>query len=149
MANKSYMRKKEWRLFDQMIALKVSYPSSMCEIKHGTLWWFSKGVRPTPLSKEYSVLMTYRIGSLPKIRVFGDELQNLDAEDFPHKYLIDPNNQWVEICLYRYAFEFSRYKLLANTVIPWIVEWLFYYEIWLTTGEWLGGGEHPQSGKRR
>ena len=62
---------------------------------------------------------------------------------------IDPNNQWVEICLYRYAFEFSRYKLLANTVIPWIVEWLFYYEIWLTTGEWLGGGEHPQSEKRR
>ena len=143
------MREKEWRLFDQMIALKASYPSAMCEIKNGTLWWFSKEVRPTPLSKEYSVLMTYQPGSRPKIRVFGDELQSLDAKDFPHKYSIDPDKQIVEICLYRYAHEFSKYKLLANTVVPWIIEWLFYYEIWLTTGEWLGGGEHPQGNQHK
>lgn len=58
-------------------------------------------------------------------------------------------SRYILVNRYRYAFEFSRYKLLANTVIPWIVEWLFYYEIRLTTGEWLGGGEHPQSEKRR
>jgi len=22
--------------------------------------------------------------------------------------------------------------------------WLFYYEIWLATGEWCGGGVHPE-----
>ncbi len=32
---------------------------------------------------------------------------------------------------------------IATTVIPWLLEWLVYYEAWQATGEWLGGGEHP------
>ena len=23
---------------------------------------------------------------------------------------------------------------------------VIYYELWLATGEWLGGGEHPENG---
>ena len=42
---------------------------------------------------------------------------------------------------FRYS-EFNSSKLIANTIIPWTVEWLYYYELWLATGEWLGGGEH-------
>lgn len=30
--------------------------------------------------------------------------------------------------------------LIANTIVPWTSEWLFYYEIWLATGQWHGGG---------
>jgi hypothetical protein len=33
---------------------------------------------------------------------------------------------------------------LAMTVIPWISEWLYFYELWLVTGEWLGGGTHAE-----
>lgn len=36
---------------------------------------------------------------------------------------------------------------IANTIIPWTIEWLYYYELWLATGEWLGGGDHPEIGK--
>jgi hypothetical protein len=32
---------------------------------------------------------------------------------------------------------------LANTVLPWTTEWLYYYEIWLVPGEWTGGGDWP------
>jgi hypothetical protein len=32
---------------------------------------------------------------------------------------------------------------LADTILPWAVEWLAYYEIWLATGVWYGGGEWP------
>ena len=33
---------------------------------------------------------------------------------------------------------------IADTIIPWTSEWLFFYELWLATGgEWLGEGEHP------
>jgi hypothetical protein len=34
--------------------------------------------------------------------------------------------------------------LYTETIVPWISEWLMYYELWLSTGEWLGGGIHPQ-----
>lgn len=29
---------------------------------------------------------------------------------------------------------------VADTIVPWTVEWLACYEAWLATGEWLGGG---------
>jgi hypothetical protein len=35
----------------------------------------------------------------------------------------------------------SRFKFLAETVVPWIYSWLYFYERWLETGDWLG----PQS----
>ena len=33
-------------------------------------------------------------------------------------------------------------KMIAKTIIPWTSEWLFHYEIWVTTGTWHGGGIH-------
>ena len=35
---------------------------------------------------------------------------------------------------------------IADTIVPWACEWLLHYEIWLATGEWHGGGEHPSAG---
>jgi hypothetical protein len=34
---------------------------------------------------------------------------------------------------------------LANTILPWACLWLFYFEDWLITSQWKGGGEHPAS----
>lgn len=34
--------------------------------------------------------------------------------------------------------------LLAESVLPWTAEWLFYYEMWHVTGEW-GGPEAPHA----
>jgi hypothetical protein len=33
--------------------------------------------------------------------------------------------------------------LIADSTVPWSVEWLIYYEIWKATGDWHGGGELP------
>lgn len=32
---------------------------------------------------------------------------------------------------------------LSDTYIAWTAEWLGYFEDWLATGEWAGGGRHP------
>jgi hypothetical protein len=37
--------------------------------------------------------------------------------------------------------------MIANTIVPWSVLWLFYFEDWLCTGEWSGGGVHPEQGR--
>lgn len=143
MGNKDYTPKKNIRLFDQMMTLRATYPSASCELHNGTLFWFGK-VMPTPLSREYNVALTYNGLQAPKVWVIGEELQKTDDPNFPHKYEVDSQNKMVQICLYRYR-EFTREKFLANTIIPWTVEWLFFYEIWLATGTWCGGGEHPVS----
>ena len=32
---------------------------------------------------------------------------------------------------------------ISQTTVKWISEWLYFYEIWSMTGNWLGGGRHP------
>lgn len=38
-----------------------------------------------------------------------------------------------------------RKDLISDTIIPWVADWLLYYELWLATGEWLGGGHGSPS----
>jgi hypothetical protein len=37
---------------------------------------------------------------------------------------------------------------LDQTVVPWAILWLFYFEEWLTSNEWKGGGMHPDAQRR-
>lgn len=148
MANKErYFKSSPISLIQQKVALCSAYKSASCHIdkKKNQLFWSGK-IKPTALSKEYSSILVYHPGESPKVWVVGDELEKLDDPNFPHKYNIDAKNKMVRICLYRHS-EFNSSKLLANTIIPWTVEWLYFYELWLATGEWLGGGEHPDAGK--
>ena len=143
---RDYFNKSKLSLIQQKTALLSNYKDSKCDIdvKKQQLIW-SGQIKPTALSREYKVILFYKVGKSPKVWVVGENLEKLDAEDFPHKFYIDFKNKMVRICLYRYS-EFNSTKVLANTIIPWTVEWLYFYELWLATGEWLGGGEHPQNG---
>ena len=50
------------------------------------------------------------------------------------------------MCLFRPGkYEWTFDTLVSKSIIPWAVEWLYYYEVWLATNEWCGGGEHPNS----
>lgn len=146
--NKRYPKAKKITLAQQMFALQADYPDGKCGIeKHKKLVWGGK-VRPTPISQEYPVLMTWEQGRSPRVWVVGDNLQKMDDPEFPHKFHINEEKRMVRLCLYRYQ-EFNSSKLLSRTIIPWTVEWLYFYEIWLATGEWCGGGEHPAEGERK
>lgn len=141
MVRNHYFKSKKHSLAHQKAALCKSFPHSTCIISKGKLIWKAI-VKPTHLSREYNLKMCYSVSSCPDVYVFGDELKKLDDKNFPHNYGVDVENRRVKICLYRYR-EFSSKNLLSDTIIPWAIEWLYYYEIWLATGEWHGGGERP------
>lgn len=68
-------------------------------------------------------------------------LTNDSLEDgrtkLPHVY----SHEEQRLCLYSpNKAEWTREKLISSTIIPWAVEWLQYYELWLPNGKWLGGG---------
>lgn len=149
MGNKrKYPKAKKIALAQQMVALQAAYPDGKCGIeKHKKLVWGGK-IRPTAISQEYHVILTWELGWSPRVWVVGDNLQKLEEADFPHKFHIDKEKKMVRLCLYRYQ-EFNSSKYLSRTIIPWTIEWLYFYEIWLATGEWCGGGEHPPEGERK
>ena len=138
----NYCKQKIFSIVEQRVALIKAYPESSILIENRKkLVWYGL-ISPTAISKKYKVIIIYELNKSPEVYVIGDELEKLDAADFPHNYNIDKKNKMVKICIYRYR-EFSSSKILADTIVPWTVEWLYFYENWLATGKWLGGGAHP------
>jgi hypothetical protein len=120
----------------QLVALKQLYPSGNGFIAQSQLVWRSL-LTPSPLSQTYEVDVRYKLGESPKVYVLNPRLQERNGEKAPH---IFPGGY---LCLYypkHKEWEPSMY--LSNTIVPWTVEWLLHYEIWLATGEWCGGRIH-------
>jgi hypothetical protein len=42
------------------------------------------------------------------------------------------------------AGQWTPEKSIAATIVPWTILWLFYFEEWLLSNEWKGGGFHPE-----
>ena len=120
------------------------YPTGEIADKKEDLLVWRWEVKPSPLSMTYTIKLVYRLGSFPKVYVVSPKPLTLATgkTSLPHVY--DTGEQ--QICLYYNdedkEKEWSPDKIIANTIVPWIAEWLYFYEIWLYTGEWTGGGIH-------
>lgn len=103
-------------------------------------------VQPLPLSQVYRVRIEYRLGDPPRTWVEDPPLRDRgDVKPIPHVY---PGPR---PCLYwPAASEWTPCQSIADTIVPWLLEWLAFYESWLATGEWQGGGVgHPPAKDRK
>lgn len=124
---------------EQNARIKLFYPKFNSHILDGCATWEGY-IQPTPLSDVYKVRFQYKITDKPRAFVISPELRYAKgAVRIEHTY----SKQ--EICLYLpKSGEWENDKYIAQTIIPWTYLWLYYYEIWLVTGEWEGGGMHPE-----
>jgi len=92
-------------------------------------------LRPLDSFTNYRVRINYELKIRPKAFVISPGLALRAGETrIPHTF--GPNDR---PCLFM-PHEWNDQKVLADTVVPWLSLWLFYYEMWHMTGEWLGGG---------
>ena len=127
----------------QQAAINQNYPTTeVCRIDRRKLVWIGL-LKPTPLSETYNVKIVYELGEFPKVWVINPVLIKRSGVDIPHMYSQE------RLCLFLPGEDSWRSdKLIANTIMPWISEWLYFYEIWHATGKWLGGGVHPTRPKK-
>lgn len=131
-------RGRQLTVTHQAIGLQRGFPHERRPlVKAGTLVW-SVTLQPTPMSVEYTVSIRYAHRQRPKVTVLNPTLETRPGEPLPHVYPGD------ELCLY-YGNEFDGSKhLIATTIVPWVSEWLYFYEHWIFTGKWLGTeAPHP------
>jgi hypothetical protein len=129
-------------LAQQLFSLRQFYPEGEGAIKHPVLTWEGQ-LTPTPLSRTYYTRVTYRVGSAPETRVLSPSLVELaDGRRIPHLY----SQKDRRLCLYVPGTnQWNSSKFISKTIIPWSLLWFFYFEEWLLSGEWKGGGVHPPS----
>lgn len=116
----------------QAFALRQIMPDGRAKIRNGGLTWVGK-VQPGPECSTYELQIVLRPRGLPNVRVLSPALKPNDEGLLPHVY----NDG--SLCLHNKG-EWRSNMLLAQTVLPWASEWLFYYELWLANGTWYGDG---------
>jgi hypothetical protein len=109
-------------------------------LRRGRLEW-SYETSPSPLSRVYGIRIEMQQDLSPEVFVETPDLHLLaEGRRLPHVYQRNP----VRLCLYHPGTtEWRPWMRLDQTVVPWTSLWLFYFEDWLASGEWKGGGEHP------
>lgn len=134
----SWPKQKSISLSLQQAALRKLFPESSALIRRSELIWLGV-LTPSALSLAYRVRVSYKLTGNPEVEVLDPRLQKRGSASPPHLY---PGNK---LCLYLpKTGEWRRTMHLSATIIPWTSEWLLNYEVWLVTGEWRGGGMHPQ-----
>ena len=112
---------------------------------HVLSWSFQ--VAPTPFSRSYGARIDYRHGASPHVYIDDPDLAVLaDGRRLPHVYEQSPTR----LCLYLPGSgQWADWMRLDQTVVPWAILWLLYFEQWLVSDQWMGGGQHPVEGPVR
>lgn len=125
----------------QFLALRTTaHCAGEGHLRHERLTWRFP-VRPDPLGRSYAARLEYGPDLSPDVYVERpDVVAMAQGRSLPHVYSEAP----VRLCLHLpQAYEWTPDLRLDRTIVPWTALWLFYFEEWLWSGEWKGGGVHP------
>lgn len=140
-----YVKTKVLTMLQQRSCMRVYFPDLHFSGTDRKGVWAGP-LKHTKLSQAYEVKVEYLLGLWPEITILSPPLQKRDDQSrIPHVYEGDYP------CLYYpKTGEWNPHKLIATYVIPWISMWLYFYEVWLATGNWYGEGiDHGEGAKSR
>ncbi len=116
----------------QATHIRHRFPQFACRIQQGCAIWRG-ALQPRLTSPLYQVEISYKQKKLPKVRVISPPL----AANAPHLYSDGT------LCLYwPKEWRWQPDTLIAETILPWTASWLYYYELWLDTDQWLAPSSH-------
>lgn len=128
----------------QKFLLDQTFAGTVCKIRKHELTW-EGWLRPSAVSYVYHIRLVYKLGSEPDVFLlepdpFALAHKVIPDRPLPHNYGGNP----LRLCLFMPGSgEWKPTDPLATTIIPWAVEWLWFFEDWVFTNIWSGGGIHP------
>ena len=119
----------------QVISMRRKWPQFIAQWNHSGVTWIGT-LQPGACNREYTIAIDYKLGERPDVTVLSPVLRDRSDQNIPHVY---PGKH---PCLHLPS-EWAPTMHIADTIVPWASDWLFFYEVWHATGEWLADGEHP------
>jgi hypothetical protein len=123
---------------------QLKLPGARIDTRPGRELRMSFEIAPTEFSPLYHCLLIVpQVKVSPSMYVTKPDLMSLSkGVRPPHIYSHEAGR--TELCLWWPKMrEWTSNMKLTDTYIAWTAEWLWYFEDWLITGEWAGGGAHP------
>jgi hypothetical protein len=130
---RSVTRGQGLSLAHQAFALRCIFPEAATDLRPTRLVWTGI-VIPTPLSRDYTVRITYTLGEDPRVVIVAPPPVADESGLLPHVYRDG------SLCLHE-ANEWDGSMLIVNTIVPWTAEWLAHYELWKRSRRWYGDGD--------
>lgn len=123
-----YNKRAHANPFAQIGAMKSKYPQFKSK-RIGDKVVFTGELFIKPELPQYTVSIEYNGNNRPKVKVISPDLVEKPPHTFSDKSL----------CLYHSSnFNWSAEKLIAKQIMDWTIEWIYFYEYWLQTGNWIG-----------
>lgn len=110
-----------------------------------------------PLLQTYRISILYRVPLLvelldaglhqPQVSVLTPQLRPRPGDpegQLPHVYYC-PSGVVAMCLLDPEADDWSPADFIAETTVPWAIEWLAAYEGWRATGKWTASGRHVEN----
>jgi len=103
-------------------------------------------VRPTSISREYQIRIELHRSDTPRVFVIEPDISVLaNGRKIPHVY-----RDLIHLCLFLpRANEWAPTMRIDQTFEPWTGVRLYYFEEWLASGQWKGGGQHVPAARNR
>lgn len=142
----NYFRKKRVTLPQHFLRMTNMFSEIITEksIK-SNVYSLKFKIKPFENSNEYEILFFHEKNSVPKTYVINPNIYELSCgKKPPHTY--EFNEKVCRLCL-NLPEELDTNEHY-DYVIPWISDWLGYFEIWLITDEWYGGGHSYDDSKK-
>ena len=96
--------------------------------------------------RRYKIRLDYYVTGSPNVYVVSPTINMsdfLEIHTFGLKFHGAYNKELPCLCLTHYESDkWNSSIMLTESYIPWAIEWTEFYELWLLTGIWYGGGVH-------
>lgn len=123
-------RKKYQEFIAQKYQIESNFPQFTCSIHNDTLKCCGL-ITPDESREPYTVSVTRKRYYSPKVFVKSPKIN--DPNSKIHRY----NDG--SLCLFDWREKpWKEHYRIDQKLIPWIAEWLVFYELYKETGEWLG-----------
>jgi hypothetical protein len=114
----------------QVQAMKARYPSFKAKRKSDGSIVFTGQLQVKPELPVYTVQVVYNGNAMPFVYI----LDPLPVVGAPHIY-----SNTKSLCLYhKDNYRWHKEKLIATDIMGWTAGWIYFYEYWLQSGDWIG-----------
>lgn len=132
-----YLESKPLPIAQQKAELLLAYHDLVTMERNRNIVDCQIRLHPTENSREYIIRIRYEGHGRPQAWLIDSPLKLVEGKKPHHIYGENQCGQ-TELCVFKWDLDkWDSQKSLATVFVPWVITWLYAYEIWQITGEWI------------